>query len=51
VDIMGGGVVVNEGAKGTPLSMIMKTQYRLLRPTSNQRAYQKVKRPICMQTG
>jgi hypothetical protein len=35
-----GWVAVNEGAKGTPLSMIMKTQYRLLRPTSNQRAHQ-----------
>jgi hypothetical protein len=36
-----GGVVVNEGAEGTPLSMIMKTQYKLLKPTSNQRPHQK----------
>jgi hypothetical protein len=37
----GEGVVVNEGTKGTPLSMIMKTQYKLLKPTSNQIPHQK----------
>jgi hypothetical protein len=36
-----GWVEVNEGSKGTSLSMIMKTQYKLLGPTSNQRAHQK----------
>jgi hypothetical protein len=32
---------VNEGAKRTPLSMITRTQYKFLRPTSNQRVHQK----------
>jgi hypothetical protein len=36
-----GGVVVNEGEKGTPLSMITENQHEILRPTSNQRALQK----------
>jgi hypothetical protein len=36
-----GEVAVNEGAKGTPLSMIKITQYKFLRPTSKQRAHQK----------
>jgi hypothetical protein len=36
-----GGVAANEEAKGTPLSMINKTQQKLMRPTSNQRAHQK----------
>jgi hypothetical protein len=35
-----GEVELNEGAQGTPLSMITKTQYRPLRSTNNQRAQQ-----------
>jgi hypothetical protein len=41
-----GEVAVNEGAKGTPLSMIMKlkAQYKILRSTNNQRAHQNKKK-------
>jgi hypothetical protein len=37
-----GWVAVKEGAKGTPLSLITKTQNKILWSTNNQRAYQKV---------
>jgi hypothetical protein len=46
-----GGVAVNEGEKVTPISMITKAQHEILWSTNSQRAYQKVKRPICMQMG
>jgi hypothetical protein len=36
-----GGVVVKEGENGTPLFMIMKTQYIILRSTSSQSSLQK----------
>ena len=36
-----GGVVVNEGEKGTPLSMITKTQHEILWSANSQREYQK----------
>jgi hypothetical protein len=35
----GGGVAVNEGEKGTPLSMIIKTQHENISSNNNQRAY------------
>jgi hypothetical protein len=35
------GVAVNEGAKGTPLSMIVRTQYKILRPISNKKEHKK----------
>jgi hypothetical protein len=35
------GVAANEGAKGTLLSMITKTQHKILSSTSSQRALQK----------
>jgi hypothetical protein len=38
-----GGVAVNEGEKGTPLSMITKTQYEILWSINNQRGHQKFK--------
>jgi hypothetical protein len=51
MNVMGGGVTINEGEKGNPLSMIIKTQHINLWSTNNQRAYQKVKQPICMKMG